>query len=265
MTYEEQLKQYRDDGKSVKEMCELLGKSERTLSRHLKKYGLTNSGGRSDINDDDVFRLWNDGYTIVEIANKYNASHETISKRLGKYGISCSRRDGIRRHFDRVNDDKWNDIKRDLDLNLGLDRIARKFHIRYQALIRLMLQHDYPYDYDSLKDSAFDEGVSDPDENNKSADRSRSMGIAKFVQRSRDVHGDCYDYSKVEYKNTKTKVCIICRQHGEFWQTPEKHLSGHGCPACAVRKTEQTNLKKYGVRRPLQSQVIRDKMKSGVN
>ena len=50
-----------------------------------------------------------------------------------------------------------------------------------------------------------------------------------FKERARQIHGDKYDYSKVEYgKNNKEKVCIICPEHGEFWQTPnrsEKHAA----------------------------------------
>ena len=54
-----------------------------------------------------------------------------------------------------------------------------------------------------------------------------------FIERARKIHGDKYDYSKVEYVNNKTKVCIICPIHGEFWQTPDKHLRGQGCRKCA--------------------------------
>ena len=53
-----------------------------------------------------------------------------------------------------------------------------------------------------------------------------------FIIKAREIHGDKYDYSKVEYVNTKTKVSIICTEHGEFWQTPNGHLSGAGCPKC---------------------------------
>lgn len=56
-----------------------------------------------------------------------------------------------------------------------------------------------------------------------------------FIKKAKKIHGDKYDYSKVEYKNTKTKVCIICSEHGEFWQTPEHHYAKHGCPVCANR------------------------------
>ena len=55
----------------------------------------------------------------------------------------------------------------------------------------------------------------------------------EFIQDAREKHNGKYDYSKVEYVNAKTKVCIICPEHGEFEQTPNNHLSGQGCPTCA--------------------------------
>ena len=57
-----------------------------------------------------------------------------------------------------------------------------------------------------------------------------------FIEKAKEIHGDKYDYSKVEYKNAKTKVCIICPEHGEFWQTPNNHLHGCGCPKCKSKK-----------------------------
>ena len=56
--------------------------------------------------------------------------------------------------------------------------------------------------------------------------------IEEFIAKAKVVHGDRYDYFKVEYVNNHTKVCIICKEHGEFWQTPASHLSGRGCPRC---------------------------------
>lgn len=54
----------------------------------------------------------------------------------------------------------------------------------------------------------------------------------QFIADAISVHGDKYDYSNVEYKTNATKVCIICPKHGEFWQTPNDHLRGRGCPVC---------------------------------
>ena len=55
-----------------------------------------------------------------------------------------------------------------------------------------------------------------------------------FINKSNLIHNSKYDYSKVEYINTDTKVCIICPIHGEFWQTPHNHLNGQQCPKCAL-------------------------------
>ena len=54
----------------------------------------------------------------------------------------------------------------------------------------------------------------------------------EFINKAKDVHGDKYDYSKVEYINRRTEVCIICPECGEFQQTPHSHLAGNGCPKC---------------------------------
>lgn len=66
----------------------------------------------------------------------------------------------------------------------------------------------------------------------------------QFIAEAISVHGDKYDYSKVEYKTNRTKVCIICPTHGEFWQTPSGHLRGYECRKCGVEKTKK-NI--YGV------------------
>ena len=55
-----------------------------------------------------------------------------------------------------------------------------------------------------------------------------------FIQKSHEVHGDKYDYSKVNYVDANTKVCIVCRKHGDFWQLPSSHLRGHGCLKCSI-------------------------------
>lgn len=62
------------------------------------------------------------------------------------------------------------------------------------------------------------------------------MTKEEFIDRARETHGDKYDYSKVEYVNCKTKVCIICPEHGEFWQTPDNHYRGQDCPKCTGKK-----------------------------
>lgn len=61
-----------------------------------------------------------------------------------------------------------------------------------------------------------------------------SLNTDVFIERSRKIHGEKYGYDNVEYKNGHTKVCIICPKHGKFWQAPNNHLRGCGCPKCAI-------------------------------
>ena len=60
----------------------------------------------------------------------------------------------------------------------------------------------------------------------------------EFVERAQQVHGDRYDYSKVEYTFSKNKVCIVCPDHGEFWQISNSHLAGRGCSKCGFAKSK---------------------------
>jgi len=67
---------------------------------------------------------------------------------------------------------------------------------------------------------------------------SKRLTNEEFIEKAKLVHEDKYDYSKVQYVNTATKVCIICPEHGEFWQTPNNHLFGAGCPTCPESNME---------------------------
>lgn len=74
----------------------------------------------------------------------------------------------------------------------------------------------------------------------KNANKKR-MKIENFISQAKEIHKNedgtpKYDYSKVEYKNEKEKVCIICPIHGEFWQSPSKHIHRkQGCSECAKK------------------------------
>lgn len=53
-----------------------------------------------------------------------------------------------------------------------------------------------------------------------------------LLKRFQKVHGNVYDYSKVNYEGNKTKVEIVCKTHGSFWVSPSKHEDGQGCNKC---------------------------------
>ena len=55
-----------------------------------------------------------------------------------------------------------------------------------------------------------------------------------FVNKAVEVHGTTYDYSRVVYTKTNSKVTIICPIHKEFEQRAQSHLQGSGCHKCAL-------------------------------
>ena len=67
----------------------------------------------------------------------------------------------------------------------------------------------------------------------------KSKTKEQFIIEAREKHVDKYDYSKVVYINTDTKIIIICKEHGDFPQTPYKHLKGQGCKLCGIVRTTE--------------------------
>jgi hypothetical protein len=65
----------------------------------------------------------------------------------------------------------------------------------------------------------------------------------EFIAQAKAVHGDKYDYSLAEYKNSHIKIKIICKIHGAFWTIPSHHLRKIGCPKCYGHKTTEDFIK----------------------
>ena len=62
----------------------------------------------------------------------------------------------------------------------------------------------------------------------------------KNLEIFKEVHGDKYDYSEVDFSNCKGKVKIICPHHGPFYQKLSDHRSGNGCPECRGKRISQS-------------------------
>lgn len=60
----------------------------------------------------------------------------------------------------------------------------------------------------------------------------RKLTTQEFIEKANYVHKGRYNYSNSNYIKSSDKICIICQEHGEFWQTPNNHLKGQGCPKC---------------------------------
>lgn len=64
----------------------------------------------------------------------------------------------------------------------------------------------------------------------------------RFIQQAQEVHGDRYDYTKVLYSGAHDKVEIVCQEHESFWQDPQAHIKGQGCPKCGGTSLKNTDL-----------------------
>jgi len=69
---------------------------------------------------------------------------------------------------------------------------------------------------------------------NVSRSKKHSDTLEDFVRKAKLTHGDKYIYSEVDYVGSKSKVKIICPSigHGAFYQQPDNHIEGQGCPIC---------------------------------
>lgn len=67
----------------------------------------------------------------------------------------------------------------------------------------------------------------------------------QFIREAVEIHGNCYDYSKVKYVNTYTKVQVICKDHGTFDAIPNNHISKSArCPDCAIIRRSKLKIQK---------------------
>lgn len=88
---------------------------------------------------------------------------------------------------------------------------------------------------------------------------SRSLELCKrvvttesFIAEAKEIYGDRYDYSKVEYKNKEHRVTIVCPVHDDFKVYARDHLDGKGCPKCEkgekfVKKLQDKFGNKFGL------------------
>lgn len=65
----------------------------------------------------------------------------------------------------------------------------------------------------------------------------------KFISEANVKHNNIYNYSNTNYINSYTKIIINCKIHGDFYQLPNAHLQGSGCPKCGILKQTKTNTK----------------------
>lgn len=88
--------------------------------------------------------------------------------------------------------------------------------------------------------------------------RGKRVTKEEFIKKAKGIHDNKYDYGFVDFLNMSSKVCIVCPNHGEFFQTPVNHINQkQGCPSCAA----SNNSKKRSI--SAQNVELRAKSKHG--
>ena len=78
----------------------------------------------------------------------------------------------------------------------------------------------------------------DTAKNNRSLELCRRVVTTEsFIAEAKEIYGDRYDYSKVDYKNRDNRVVVTCPVHGDFQVYAREHLDGKGCPKCGKARS----------------------------
>jgi len=74
--------------------------------------------------------------------------------------------------------------------------------------------------------------------------KNNKISTEEFIIKANKVHNNMYNYSKTIYKNSRSKLIITCKEHGDFLQKAESHLRGRGCPNC-IKSTGENKIESY--------------------
>ena len=228
-------------------ICPKHGEFWQTPAGHLKGHGCVHCGNRLTTEDfiRQVQNKFGDKYTFEK--THYICNEEKLiltCKKHGDFSVSPQKLFGSNRYCPKCRKEerlikktqKWlNECKEihgdKFDYSLIGDIIKRN-NIKLPIICK---KHNYLFYQDINHHSHYD--FCCPLCKKEHMQDTMSDDASTFINKAKEIHGNKYDYSKVVYINSQTKVCIICPKHGEFWQTPAGHLSGAGCIKCSNEKT----------------------------
>ena len=80
----------------------------------------------------------------------------------------------------------------------------------------------------------------------------KKLTTEEFIKKAKEIHGNKYDYSLVDYKGAHEKIKIICPTHGVFEQQPNSHLNGRGCSYCSIHNPVKKSTEEF-IKRSVQN------------
>jgi hypothetical protein len=231
-SYDYSIVDYINNRTNIKIICKEHGEFQQTPERHLKCNGCPKCTGYYTLTTEEFIEK-----SKLVHGDLYDYSHVDYKNSNKEVSIVCKKHGEFLQkpvyHY-------WN--------KAGCPKCANKNITTEEFIEKIKLVHGDLYDYSNVVYSLSNETINIICEEHgefiqRANDHLNGSGCPKcaghciltteeFIEKSKLVHDDRYDYSKVDYKNNNTKVIIICQEHGEFQQTPKSHLNSHGCQKC---------------------------------
>lgn len=232
-TYDYSKSQYVNSTTKVQIICRIHGPFYQNPHSHVKGRGCPKCKTVKDVisRDDIVNQAVSKHNGLYSYGNILGNKIEIICKEHGKF-ISPIRQHLLGSGCKKCHH-KRNKHKKDIEYYIG--RIPYETVSINQDEIILKCKKHGEF---SIKSSNVKNGASCKQCAYERLSQNNSLGIKEFVDRSSAIHSNKYDYSNVQYINQDKKVCIICPNHGEFYQSPKKHMSGQGCKACSISRCQ---------------------------
>jgi hypothetical protein len=242
--YDYSLTEYTKSHEKVKIKCKEHGVFEQTPSSHFKSNGCSKCSGKYNYNTKDFIEKANKIHN-----NKYDYSLTEYTKSHEKVKIKCKEH-GV---FEKcpsyhLKGQGCPICSRIIQINENQRKYYKQFILEAKKI------HGDKYDYskvvyinnsEKIKIICRDHGefIQQPYHHLSGCGCQKCAGChnhstKEFIDKLKNIHGDKYDYSKVDYINSKNRITIICRKHGDFDQAPYSHLSGNECPKCTLQTSK---------------------------
>lgn len=232
-------------------ICPIHGEFLQTPKDHLRTKGCRKCSGKTKLTNEEFIEKANKVHN-----NKYDYSKSVYINKKTKVSIICP----IHGEFLQTPDDHCNKpagcpkckidkliIRNSYTLEDFLDLANRQFGTKfeylkdtyntYSELMSIICPIHGEFKQSPSNHLGALEGC--PTCGRERANESESDTLEIFIKKAKNTHKDRYDYSKVNYIKSLTKVIIICKEHGEFEQTPSNHIVGQNCPKCNLKSQTQ--------------------------
>ena len=242
--YDYTLVNYINAHTKIKIVCPEHGVFEQTPNSHLCNHGCAKCAGVSGYSTEDFIKesqsIYGNryDYSLVE----YISSHKKVKIICPEHGVF--EKSLIKHRYQGC--PKCKKDTRKYHQEDFIERSNKIHHNKYDYSLVNYVNTEINVDIICPKHGVFNQhprvhstGSGCPKCRNEKQGKYKLLNKNIFSDRSKKIHKDKYDYSLVSYKNSVTKVKIICKKHGIFEQLPSSHLNGCGCPSCQISKGEE--------------------------